>query len=400
MRLRFYFCTFVFVLVFAVGLPQVAFAHIVPYMAVITELHGEGENIKFTTKFNAATAIKGVDEGNQKEQLSRVKEYYSDYFAVLYGETPANAHQCVLDSVTKYSADKQKNSTLIEGIFACDMRIDDLEKVYIVTDAFSDAFVKYDHYISVFAAGRKKDSILNQWVLTNFPISEEVVQKIFPAPPPGTINLARFEQPKIGQPQPTFFYVLKRFLRMGVEHILGGFDHILFLLSTILVLRSVRKMLVLVTAFTVAHSITLILAGLGIITLPSFIVEPFIAATIVVTDLWNLYALRRQGQGGVESKMRERWIVAFCFGLVHGLGFAGALVDVDLPRQYFVPALVFFNIGVEVGQLLIVCTLVSLFVLLIKKFPAYRKIILYFIFVLILIVSVSWFISRVVGALA
>ena len=150
------------------------------------------------------------------------------------------------------------------------------------------------------------------------------------------------------------------YFRTGVWHILTGFDHILFLCSLLLpaVLERGRgrwqavttfhpaffEVLRIVTAFTIAHSITLSLAVLGFITLPSRLIESTIAASVVIAALNNLYPL-------IEKRL---WIVAFLFGLVHGLGFANVLTDLALPKPALVVSLVSFNLGVEAGQLAIV----------------------------------------------
>jgi hypothetical protein len=136
------------------------------------------------------------------------------------------------------------------------------------------------------------------------------------------------------------------FFRLGVEHILVGFDHVLFLVALVLA-SDLRALVRIVTAFTVAHSITLGLATLGWVQPPPRLVESAIAATIVFTALENLWIRSAAG----------RWRLTFLFGLVHGFGFAGVLRDLGLPRDGFVRALLAFNLGVEAGQLLIVAAL-------------------------------------------
>lgn len=131
------------------------------------------------------------------------------------------------------------------------------------------------------------------------------------------------------------------FVALGVEHIVGGIDHLLFLLALLAVVRTVWQTVKIVTAFTLAHSVTLSLAALGLVEVPSAIVEPLIAASIVWVALENLFAPQNVGR---------RWLVAALFGLVHGLGFASALTDLGLPRGAMVQALLGFNIGVELGQ--------------------------------------------------
>ncbi|MDR3456562.1 MAG: HupE/UreJ family protein [Verrucomicrobiae bacterium] len=137
----------------------------------------------------------------------------------------------------------------------------------------------------------------------------------------------------------------KEFLSLGVEHIATGYDHQLFLLGLLLVGGTWRSALKIITSFTVAHSITLALTALNVIHLPSKFVEPMIAASIVYVGLENL--LRR--------KMENRWMLTFCFGLIHGCGFASALQDLGVGANgtpILVP-LVSFNLGVEAGQLVI-----------------------------------------------
>jgi HupE / UreJ protein len=138
---------------------------------------------------------------------------------------------------------------------------------------------------------------------------------------------------------------------IGVEHILLGFDHILFIIALILPGGRLVSLAAMVTAFTLAHSLTLALSVLNIVTVPAAIVEPVIALSIAYVAFENL-ALK-----GAPSR---RWAVSFVFGLVHGFGFAGALAEVGLPTQGLVSALVGFNLGVEAGQLLVVALLLPL----------------------------------------
>jgi hydrogenase/urease accessory protein HupE len=132
------------------------------------------------------------------------------------------------------------------------------------------------------------------------------------------------------------------YLGLGVEHIIGGIDHLLFLLALLALATSLWQTVKIVTAFTVAHSITLSLAALGMVNVPSSIVEPLIAASIVWVAVENLVA---------PAGAARRWVIAGVFGLIHGLGFASALGDLALPRDVLLRALVGFNIGVELGQL-------------------------------------------------
>lgn len=150
---------------------------------------------------------------------------------------------------------------------------------------------------------------------------------------------------------PSALETLRQYVVEGVWHIWIGFDHILFLVALLLpavLVPTLRQagleVLKVVTAFTLAHSITLSLAVLGYVSLPSRLVESVIAASVVLAALNNL-------RGTVD---RRRWVVAFVFGLVHGFGFASVLADLGLPQGALALALVGFNVGVELGQLAIV----------------------------------------------
>jgi hydrogenase/urease accessory protein HupE len=142
-----------------------------------------------------------------------------------------------------------------------------------------------------------------------------------------------------------------RFLQMGVEHIFTGYDHIAFLIGLLLLGGTLRELVKIVTAFTVAHSITLALAALEILTPSPRVIEPLIAASIVFIGLENLWALRTEH---AAQALRHRWMVTFAFGLVHGFGFASVLRELELPRSLLATGLVSFNLGVEVGQVVIV----------------------------------------------
>lgn len=138
--------------------------------------------------------------------------------------------------------------------------------------------------------------------------------------------------------------VFLRFLREGVAHIFGGPDHLCFVLGLLLLGGGLKQLLKTVTAFTLAHSITLTIAALGLWTPPARVVEPLIALSIVAIALENLRK---------RPRVRHE-IYAFGFGLIHGFGFAGALAEVGLPQQALGAALAAFNLGVECGQALIV----------------------------------------------
>jgi hydrogenase/urease accessory protein HupE len=131
------------------------------------------------------------------------------------------------------------------------------------------------------------------------------------------------------------------FFKMGIEHILTGYDHLVFLFGLVLLRARLKELLAVVTAFTIAHSITLAIATLGIFTPSPRFIEPAIALSIAYVGIENFFV----------KDASKRWRITFPFGLIHGFGFAGALQQINLPRAEIPVALVTFNLGVEAGQL-------------------------------------------------
>lgn len=177
---------------------------------------------------------------------------------------------------------------------------------------------------------------------------------------------------------------LKQFFVFGVEHILIGYDHILFLLSLIVVSRF-GELVKIVTAFTIAHSITLTLATLRWVDVPATLVEALIAATIVYTAIENFWIRETSG----------RWKLTFLFGLIHGFGFAGVLRELQLPAQGFVRSLLAFNLGVEVGQLVIVVLLALPIAWLTRQ--KHGKHFQHAISAIIALFGLGWFLDRALG---
>ena len=181
--------------------------------------------------------------------------------------------------------------------------------------------------------------------------------------------------------------VFFKYLGLGYTHIIPlGLDHILFILCVFFLNSNIKQILVQASMFTLAHSITLALAAYGVINPSAAVVEPIIALSIVLLALENIYS----------TKVRPwRMLMIFLFGLVHGMGFAGALGELGLPRTAFAEALVSFNIGVELGQISII---LIMYLLVVKNFSQkiwYRKGIVVPSSVLIASVAAYWTIQRI-----
>jgi hydrogenase/urease accessory protein HupE len=150
--------------------------------------------------------------------------------------------------------------------------------------------------------------------------------------------------------------VVRTYLVLGIEHILTGADHLLFVLALVILVGPTRRLLWTITAFTVAHSITLAAATLGFVHVPPPPVEASIALSILFLAVEIIHA--RTGRPGLTQ--RAPWMIAFAFGLLHGLGFAGALSEIGMPVNAIPLALFFFNVGVEIGQLLFIAAVLVL----------------------------------------
>lgn len=170
----------------------------------------------------------------------------------------------------------------------------------------------------------------------------------------------------------SFIHTAKTYLVLGIEHILLGIDHLLFVLALLLITNGVSRLVKTITAFTIAHSITLSLSALGFVGLPGPPVEAVIALSIVflAVELYKYY----KGEDVLTAKYP--WVVAFTFGLLHGFGFAGALTEIGLPQTTIPSALLFFNVGVEIGQLVFIMVVLSIVWLINKSkitFPNWVK---------------------------
>jgi len=181
----------------------------------------------------------------------------------------------------------------------------------------------------------------------------------------------------------------RAYARLGVEHILTGFDHLLFILGLLVVCRRFRTVAGIVTCFTVAHSVTLALAALNVVTLSSRVVEPLIAATIVFVGVENLVR---------GDEPRGRWVLTFAFGLLHGLGFASALKEIGLGAAgtSIVGPLIAFNLGVEIGQLAVAIPLLALLWKL-RARPPFARYGARGISLIVTAVGLVWFVRRLVG---
>ncbi len=177
----------------------------------------------------------------------------------------------------------------------------------------------------------------------------------------------------------------KSFLLLGIKHILTGYDHLLFLLTIIILGGNLKSLFKIITAFSFSHSITLTLAVLNIFTLPARFVESMIALSIIYVAAENLWR-------DPEKATKQRWLLSLFFGLIHGLGFAGILREMSLTKTNLLSSLVSFNIGVEIGQVAIV-SLAYLILLALKRW-SWSSSVRSALSLGAVVIGVFWFIER------
>lgn len=176
------------------------------------------------------------------------------------------------------------------------------------------------------------------------------------------------------------------YLQLGLQHILPyGLDHILFITALCLLNTKFKTILWQATAFTIAHTITLAMSMKNIVALPTTVVEPIIALSILFVGLENLF---------ISELKPWRILLVFTFGLVHGMGFASALKEIGLPPGQFVLSVLSFNAGVELGQIVIIALIFSCVILPFQQRPWFRKMAVYPLSIFIILTSAYWTITR------
>lgn len=196
---------------------------------------------------------------------------------------------------------------------------------------------------------------------------------------------------KLAKQETNFFDNFFDFVKLGVNHILSGLDHIFFVLSLLLVFIGLAHVFRYTLTFTLAHSFTLILAGTGALTLSSRVVEPVIALSIAVMALVTVFFRDNKYLKTTKYKLA----IIFFFGLFHGLGFAGLLQEIQVPEDKFVSSLFAFNVGIEIGQLVII-GLALPFIYLLRNKPWY-PLLIKVIAVTISAVAVFWMLQRILA---
>lgn len=349
------------------GLLAPAQAHVSGYTDSSVQVTAAGVRVIFTTPSdNLLEVLPGGEPGDPAHYLGAVREGW---------RVSSGGERCLLS---------QASAKALQGIASYQYQLTwvcpaGLTTLSIGYGLLFDRWAEHENYVRVFLAGQRMRmrftpdnrtleipvaQLLGQW-------GKPLAAGFFDGDPHRALGpdgeMRDRSQPRVVEPEPSLGGLKldqldPGFIMLGLKHIFQGLDHVLFVVGMVLLAPTWRRLLLLITAFTLAHSVTLALATLGLVRFDPAVAEPLIAATILYIGLENLWALRAKSAGASSTAaLWRRVALVFLFGLVHGVGFSYALREMGL-REDLLGALLLFNVGVELGQLAIVA--VSLPVLL------------------------------------
>lgn len=266
---------------------------------------------------NLPPRVSSLLHGNIGDDADELTDFFRSQIRVTTWDS-----DCPLANV-KQTPPLRSGNKIVELAFRCPGDVTDLT---ITSSLFLDLDESHTQFVRL-APPDDPSSVLHEAVLTE----SNMVFHVADVKTGGSASLER----------------ATAFIKLGIEHLLTGYDHILFLLTVVVGISFIESLKA-VTSFTLAHSLTMALAFLGAISLPSSIVEPLIAATVIYVAFENV----------LRANIRRRWVWTFFFGLIHGLGFVGALKLITVSRSELVLSLVSFNVGIELAQLLVVAVAV------------------------------------------
>lgn len=386
--------------------PGGADAH--PFALSAFEAFTEGRDLKFDFRLDATSVVDLINRTRRSATLVTIAEipghqailfdYFTERFRLRNSDLP-----CQLYRPTTLMVNEQTSKVQFQARFRCPT---DLGLLVIDSTLFHDELTPHDivgNFHHLRALERYFFSKNTREARIDVPKLAQVLPAIIgdnrqfqmATPPPGTDRRALEEAVRrsaeaagevvrpVRPPSAQGFWY---FLKQGILHILGGLDHVLFVVSLIVAMRTPRELLIIITSFTVAHSITLVLASLGLVYMSPRLAEPLIALSIIYVAAENI--LRR------DKPARPK--VAFAFGLFHGFGFSSVLRDLGFGSTDLAPLLVGFNLGVEVGQLIIVLPLFPLVIWLQRRDRAYTLVSRY-TSAAVGLVACWWFIERLWG---
>ncbi len=361
-------------LLLLVCLPTLAFAHISGFTDTSIQISATGIRILYTLPSDSLLELVKPPVDDPR---SASPEHYLD--AVRSGwSVMSGGERCLLTQAQARSLENLP-SYQYQFTYVCPHGMDELILRY---GLFFKKWPDHENFVRVFMADQRQRmrftaehqefaipvaSLLGQW-------NKALAMGFFEADPNRGLKDALEGRegsiPRVVEPTPSLgsldlAQIDPGFIRLGLGHIFMGLDHVLFVVGLVLVTSSWRRLLALITAFTVAHSVTLGLSTLGLIDFDPVIAEPLIALTILyigLENLWTLYRAKAEASVGVTGAMLRRAGLVFVFGLIHGVGFSYVLREMGL-REDLLGSLLYFNLGVELGQLAIIALVLPIVLL-------------------------------------
>lgn len=340
-----------------------SFVHAHAYSASYTNIKMNHERTEFIFSIDTLSVIElieGIDENENKDlEKSEIKANKHDLEEFVHDHLSLDVNNRQQEpTLEKMDLEKKEDKNYLTyhltfPAFAAGDTLSFNDGLYM-----NDPATNYVNLISFEFAGTTGQAILQgkerTWTILLAEAQEEQTQDGQNAQPDE--NQEQQDQPEVTSQVETTNSTRFSFFKLGLLHILTGYDHLLFLLALLLRKQTFKQYAAIITSFTIAHSITISLAVLGVITLPSRFVESVIAFSIVYVALENIF----------RKEIRNRWGLTFLFGLIHGLGFANILKEMNIPKSDLAVALVNFNIGIEVVQLALVLLVLPLLTYMFK----------------------------------
>ena len=378
MTLQRYSALRIFAMVFTIiviAMPTLAHENV----PAIVDMTVDGESIKIEIDVNVESLISGLaDEAFSGETEEEAKEYLRLRNLSATGlEAAYAAYAAIYRSGISLTVDGaaitlKANTTEIPDK-------GDLTKARISTLGFTAKLPNATGELTWIYSAEYGDSVLRLFQSNSDEFPEPTLANFVARGEAVTVDLLKIQPQSLGQ-------IFLDYIVAGFDHIIPkGLDHILFVIGLFLLTTQLRPLVTQVTMFTLAHTITLVMGALGYINLPGNFVEPLIAASIVFIAVENIFT----------NKLTPwRPFVIFAFGLLHGLGFASVLGDFGLPSGQFIPALVAFNIGVEIGQMVVIILCFFILGFWFRNHYLYHKIIVIPASLAIAIIAFYWVLDR------
>ena len=346
-------------------------AHLSGITDTEVKLTQKGLRLIYTTPTESLSDLGGISESNRNAVAK----------AVLEGFDISNSGEVCVSTKTSTRSLETIDSEQFEFLIDCGRNLNSLSLTY---NLFFENNSAHENFARI--------SLLNRSTSVTF--SRDHRNHIIPVKE--YIQAWSRKNEAFEQQKPTV-QSSRHYFPVGVEHILLGFDHLLFLFALLLIPLKIRQLLALVTCFTLAHSITLAVSVLGVMTLPVVFVETAIGFSIVYVAIESIVFLRKNTATQISlSSWRKRLLATFVFGLIHGFGFSYILKTMGLGDSIF-GALLFFNFGVEFGQLLAIACVYPLFLFLFRQLPNRNW--AQVLATLIGITGLFWFVERVASIL-